>query len=1223
LGASPALFVENAGQWTDRSIRFMHQGDGANVAITDAGPVFQVFREAANCAELTAPEMARTQSLQFSAFFVGANRTTPIGREPAEAQFNYFVGDRSSWRTAAPSYSVVTYENLYSGIELRTWGQRDSLKYEFHVAPCADYRQIQVRYTGIGGLSIAEDGSLHINLGDGWDELVDDAPCVYQVIDGRQIAVAARFELIDSRSYTFAVTGQYDVVRELVVDPDLAWASYLGGSGGDYGYGVSVDASGDSFVTGYSASANFAGANNNSAGGNTDAFVAKVSSQGTLLWATYLGGSADDYSYGIAVDQSGDAYITGNTNSPSFAGANNEYHGGAYDAFVAKISTAGSLGWATFLGGGGYDYGYGIAVDAAGDAFLAGQTTSTNFAAANNAYKGGTYDAFAAKVTAAGTIAWATYLGGSANDVGRGIAVDDAENVFVTGNTASTNFSGRNNTFQGGDMDAFALKISLGTLAWATYLGGSGNDFGYGVAIDASNNIFITGSTASTNFSGANNVSQGGIDAFAAKIGGGGTITWATFLGGSKDDIGYGIAVSSASSIFVSGNTASVNFSGANNAYHGGTYDAFATKLYPQGNSAWATYLGGGYDDTARGVRVNSAGVIFVSGQTTSANFSGSNNSAKGSIDAFAARIDERPGIPDLVSSSDTGKTDTDDITNLDNSSTGKTLEFLVRGTAAEGTVTIYADGIAIGSATAQGSATTVATIGTFDLVDGAHVITARQTEPGQPESVASDGLTMTVDTTPPAVSVEKAAGQRDPTADSPIRFTVRFSEPVIDFAANDITLSGTAATAKAAISGSGTTYDVVVSGMTSSGTVIAALLATAAHDIAGNASVESTSTDNVVLYNVATRVWNGGGSDGNWATAENWAGRLAPSNGDNLVFPADAGQFEVIDDLPADARFSSVVVAGGDYRFGNPLMNSSIVKVLSGAALNIASLVCDTLTIGAKMPGMTKTWSGKGVDNHWTTPANWVGGVAPSCGDALVFPAGAVQPVSFVDLPPEMSLDSITASAVKLEGEAKLTVTSITCDTLTIGSASAAANVATVATSVAIDVPRSVGVDFPTQTAVEQTVPVVVGMHIPGSRVTQRLPTQTKNEAAVAWSISSTPILKNLVLAPLPRRSSFARVAVAEYSQGAPLDGWPDCSHIPSRNRNAGMTSRIAVGPLRFTVSATAAAQRVLDDASGTDWRNGPAQEELIDVLANALVNSRSNVVPCRFRFLQAVSKW
>ena len=297
---SPALFVENQGQWGDPSVRHMHQGDGVNVAMTDSGPVFQVFRkEAAGDAaaadpnnptaalpgQRIAPENHVTETTQFSVGFVGANQVSPVGLEQAETKFNYLVGGQENWHTDVSSYQVVAYQGLYDGIDLQTCGQRSHLKYEFHVAPGADYRQIQVRYAGIEGLSLAADGSLHVQLGNGWGEMVDDAPYIYQVIDGRQVAVAGRFMLLDASSYSFEISGDYDPAEALVIDPDLAWSTYLGGSNNDEGFGIAVDAARNAYVTGHTYSSNFPttpGAYDTTYNGS-DVFVAKVSATGSSL----------------------------------------------------------------------------------------------------------------------------------------------------------------------------------------------------------------------------------------------------------------------------------------------------------------------------------------------------------------------------------------------------------------------------------------------------------------------------------------------------------------------------------------------------------------------------------------------------------------------------------------------------------------------------------------------------------------------------------------------------------------------------------------------------------------------------------------------------------------------------------------------------------------------------------------------------------------------------
>jgi hypothetical protein len=279
--------------------------------------------------------------------------------------------------------------------------------------------------------------------------------------------------------------------------------------------------------------------------------------------------------------------------SSDFSGANNVYRSGPNgDPFVAKVSDTGTILWSTYLGAGS-DAGYGISLDASGNAFVTGLTGSTSFPGANNTYKGGTWDAFVAKVSSAGTLEWATYLGGSGMDRGQSISIDSSGNAILTGYTDSTNFTGVNNAFHGG-LDAFVAKLSsAGTLEWATYLGGSLADYGYGISMDAAGNAFVAGWTSSADFSGANNSFKGVYDAVVAKVTSVGTLLWATYLGGSINDTGYGICVDASGNAFVTGYTYSTDFSGANNAFSGGSYDAFVAKILPTAR----TWDGGGTDD--------------------------------------------------------------------------------------------------------------------------------------------------------------------------------------------------------------------------------------------------------------------------------------------------------------------------------------------------------------------------------------------------------------------------------------------------------------------------------------------------------------------------------------------------------------------------------------------------------------------------------------------------
>ncbi len=674
---SPALFVENQGQWADESVRFVHQGDGANVAMTDTGPVFQLFRSepkqeaearrefqqlaaieearwlgssaaspqgpslepapdspgdslrsaTSHPDDLSLPEDLETEVLEFSAGFVGANTVTPIGLDQAETTFNYFIGDESNWASDVASYETVAYENLYDGIDLHTWGQRNSLKYEFHVAPGADFGQIQIHYEGIEGLEVDSDGALHVDLGAGWDELIDDVPYIYQVIDDQQIEVAGRFAVLDDFSYTFELTGPYDASLPLVIDPDLSWSTYLGGSDWDRGYGIAVDAAGNALVTGGTVSSGWVFDGFDTIyNGNQDAFVAKISATGGHLWSTYLGGSEEDRGWDIAVDAAGNALVTGKTSSLDFAGANNS-HQGIQDGFVAKVTAGGSLAWATYLGGSGTDFGSGIVVDAAGNALVTGFTTSSNFEGANNTRHQG-QDAFVAKVTPGGFLAWATYLGGES---GASIAVDSAGNALVTGWTSSSGFEEANNTHHGFYLDAFVAKVTPGgSLTWATYLGGSGTEYGLGIAVDAAGNALVTGITTSSNFDGANNTHPGGYEnPFVAKVTAGGSLAWATYLGGNlAGGNGEGIAVDGVGNALVTGVTHS---------------NVFVAKVTPGGSMAWATYLGGSGVDHGQGIAVDAAGNILLTGNTSSTDFAmpgGFDTSYNGgNYDAFVAKL--------------------------------------------------------------------------------------------------------------------------------------------------------------------------------------------------------------------------------------------------------------------------------------------------------------------------------------------------------------------------------------------------------------------------------------------------------------------------------------------------------------------------------------------------------------------------------------------------------
>jgi len=644
---SPAIFVENKGQW-DAGVRYGLCCRNTGVSFTDSGLVFQTLR--------TSDDNRAHQDVSFSAHFAGANRVTPVGLDPSATVVNYYVGnDPARWRPNVPSFEKILYKGLYDGVDLYTWGKQAGLKYEFHLAAGVSWRQIVVRYEGIDGLSLDAAGRLHAKTASG--EMVDDAPVVYQEQGGQRIEIPARFRLMGDSSYGFEITGAVDPALPLVIDPSLVWSSYLGGSDQDQGTGVVLDASGDCYVVGSTASSDFptAGGFSTTLGGVEDAFVAKITSSGTLAWSTYFGGTGDDYGFGIAIDSGGNCYLTGSTASSDFptTGGFDTSLDGPTDAFVAKITSSGTLVWSSYLGGWNNDIGWGIAATSAGDCYLTGYTESWDFPNSGGfdpTYGGGTMDAFVAKVTTSGTLAWSSFLGGSGEDRGSNIAVDSAGNCYFTGYTESSDLptSGGFDTTLGGTRDAFVTKVtSSGTLAWSSYLGGSGIDQGSGITADGPGNVYLSGVTWSSDFptpGGFDTTLGGTSDAFVTHVSSSGTLVWSSYLGGSGDDWGNGIVTGSEGPLYVTGWTQSSDFptTGGFDSTFGGNMDAFVARVLVSGALSWSSYLGGSGGDCGVRVAVNGTGNCYVTGQTWSSDFptpGGFDTSLGGPMDAFVAKL--------------------------------------------------------------------------------------------------------------------------------------------------------------------------------------------------------------------------------------------------------------------------------------------------------------------------------------------------------------------------------------------------------------------------------------------------------------------------------------------------------------------------------------------------------------------------------------------------------
>jgi len=620
---------------------------------------------------------------------VGADPGVKVtGEEELAGKSNYFLGkDPRNWHRDVATYARVRYRGLYRGVDVEYYGRQGELEYDFRVGPGADPGQVRFRIEGAERVGVNGAGELELKTAAG--ELVLRRPEAYQGEGASKRWVAARYVRRGKGEFGFEVGG-YRRNQELIIDPFLTYSTYLGGSGGDVAHGIAVDSSGNAYVTGVTGSTNFPvkSAAQTSGGVGGDAFVSKLNATGSgLAYSTYLGGSGSDSGSAIAIDSSGNAYIVGSTSSSDFpvtpSAFQPTYGGGGYpDAFVAKLDPTGSvLVYASYLGGSNADYGQGIAVDASGNAYVTGSTQSPDFPTVKPLQIGNdgcslvynvqscTADAFVAEINSGGTaLVYSTYLGGSAADLGQAIVVDTQGNTYIAGYTYSSDFPTQDalQSALGGASDAFVTELKAGGsgFVFSTYLGGEGLDQAFGIALDASGSIYITGGTQSANFPATPNVFQtsyaGKGDAFVSKLSpGGGTIVYSTFIGGSDVDLGYGIAVDSAGNVVAVGVTQSSDFptvdppqrilglSGAGTCSTGICSDAFVTRLDPSGAPLYSTYLGGAGADFAQAVAVDSSGVPYVAGGTSSSNFPaivGALQSAYAGIgssgNAFVVRID-------------------------------------------------------------------------------------------------------------------------------------------------------------------------------------------------------------------------------------------------------------------------------------------------------------------------------------------------------------------------------------------------------------------------------------------------------------------------------------------------------------------------------------------------------------------------------------------------------
>jgi hypothetical protein len=716
-GELPLSFEANRGQ-ADPQVGFVARGAGYNLLLNGHGATMVLPKPNQNGVP-SGRQSGETSGMNRTAVslvrlsFVNANHQVRArGLDQLSGKSNHIIGGvRKNWHLGVPSFARVQYRNIYPGVDVVYHGQGRLLEYDFVLAPGADPNEIRIAFEGTSKLALDADGQLLLAVGD--LEVKQHRPVVYQEFAGAKKEITARYVIKSDGTVGFEI-GAYDPDQPLIIDPVLAYSTYLGGTFGDQVNDIAVDSAGNAYVTGSTFATNFPitpGAFQTSTvgiGGNfaqTDVFVTKFNAAGNaVIYSTYLGGTdstdqslffvqparGNDVGRGIAVDSQGRAYITGTTTS------NNDYPvtpnaiqsaiapnaTSTEDIFVTELNAAGDgLIYSTRLGGTGADNAFAIALDGGGSAYVTGSTESANFPTTPGAFRPGATgtNVFVSKLNTTGTgLIYSTLIGvGIAAD----IAVDAQGNAFVTGQALNAAFPTTPGAFQttapdgGSFINAFVTKVNAtgDSLVYSTYLGGRLNDFGNGLAIDPDGNAYVVGSSDSNNFPttpGA--IGTTGPGTFVTKLNAAGTgLVYSTMIGTNIPGVVIGpvireIALNTSREAYLIGSTGSnlpTTPDAFQTSYGGGGTDAFVMKINSTGTAIiYATYLGGTNADDGTCIAVDSSGSAYVGGLTQSSNFpvsTGAFQAVPGAspadIDSFVAKFADTPASTFRISGRITG----------------------------------------------------------------------------------------------------------------------------------------------------------------------------------------------------------------------------------------------------------------------------------------------------------------------------------------------------------------------------------------------------------------------------------------------------------------------------------------------------------------------------------------------------------------------------------------
>jgi hypothetical protein len=692
-GKVSSVFEANQGQ-TDPQVKFMFRGQGYTAFLTSGSMVlslrptnFTPIPKTGNVPRTDVPP-ASTTTMQFR--LSGAVQSPAvIGEDQKPGRVNYFIGkDPTKWRTNVPVYAKVRYKNVYPGIDLVYHGSGRQIECDFVVSPGANPNRIQFEITGANEIRVDAAGSLLLKTNRA--ELHFESPAVYQESNGQRLLINGRYVVSDPTHFSFHLA-HYDPTKPLVIDPVLVYSSYLGGSGTDQPAGIAVDSTGSVYIAGSTNSPDFPLATLGSLPTGVDhVFVAKLDPTGSnLVYSDYIGGSNQDFGYALTLDSTNNVYVTGNTQSSDFPVVN-PYQTtlpGVYSGFLTKISANGSsLLYSTYLGGNAYDQPSSIAINSAGEVYLAGFASSLNFPMAN-AYQptvspnqGGFYGVygFVTKFSADGSsLVYSTYLAGNSNvptcaqgtcwprplSLIYGIAVDSNDNAYVTGNTNTYNFPATPGAYLTTDsapldtMISFVSKFSSsGSLAYSTYLYGASGASAQtaAIAVDSSGSAYVTGQApsdgtfpiTSTTICDPSVYFGGCGYAFVTKFDpSGSTLQYSTFLGPYNGAFPHAIALDQNNDAYILCLTSSPTFSIQNGIeLNASPDDLLVAEIDAVASTElFASYLGGSVAQYPAGIAVDSSGSIYIGGQTLSTDFpvtsAAFQDTLAGTANAFVLKI--------------------------------------------------------------------------------------------------------------------------------------------------------------------------------------------------------------------------------------------------------------------------------------------------------------------------------------------------------------------------------------------------------------------------------------------------------------------------------------------------------------------------------------------------------------------------------------------------------